>query len=552
MTVSGTVAEFAALLPPLRPEWQRIAGIYALSAVSTLALAAIVVLSALGVGQAVVLGVWPPAWWWAGIVALVLLRAMLTWREMDVSHALAYRVLARLRVALFDSYARSVPGRRREHSGRAATVAMTDIEKLEFFYAHTLAQIGASLTLFLVALAGTAWVMPAASAVVLLGGALVAATALVGARTARHAGAREQREREEQSERLVDALGAMREVLAYGLRARIVRDAVAGTRRATRASLRRAVLSEGIDGVRELVLTTVVIGILVAAVVASGGVDARTPSLQIAGALPAVIALGVAGVAAIGEASRTLAELHPLAASARRVTAALSRPAVVTEAVEPRPLPAGPLGIRFDAVSFSYDDEIDVLHAWSMEVAPGEHVGLAGASGAGKSTVVALAARLWDPASGSISLVDADGREHPLSEIADAELRSAVAFVEQDARLFHGTVRENLLRGARHRADTVLQDALARVGVDDTITLDVRIGEHGVRLSGGQRARLALARAIVREPRILVVDEVTASLDPDTEGRISDVLADFDGTLLVASHRRETLERLPRIIRLAT
>lgn len=550
MTAAGTTAVFTSLLPPLRPEWRRIAGIYVLSTTSTLALAAIAVLSALGVGQAVALGVWPTAAWWAGLVVLVLLRAVLTWREMDVSHALAYRVLARLRGALFDAYARSVPGRRREHSGRAASVAMTDIEKLEFFYAHTMAQIGASLTLFLVALIGTAWVMPTASAVVLLGGALVASTALWGARPVRRLGAAEQAEREEQAERLVDALGAMREILAYGLRARIVRDTVARTRRAARTSLRRALLGEAVDGARELVLTAVVIGILLAAVVASGGADARTPSPQIAGMLPAVIALGIAGVAAIGEASHTLTELHPLTASARRVTAALTRPAVVTMALEPHPLPHGPLGIRFDAVSFSYDDETDALRAWSMELAPGEHVGLAGASGAGKSTVIALAARLWDPSSGSISLVDADGGRHPLPEIADEDLRRAVAFVEQDARLFYGTVRDNLLRGAEYREDTALQEALARVGVDDDIRLDDRIGEHGVRLSGGQRARLALARALVRDPRILVVDEVTASLDPDTEARISDVLAEFDGTLLVASHRRETLERLPRVVRL--
>lgn len=547
MTAPSPASVFARLLPPLRPEWRRIAGSYAVGTASALALTAIAVLTALGVGGAVVRGSWPPLAWWFALVVLVLLRMLLTWREMDVSHALAYRVLARLRVAVFDSYARSVPGRRREHSGRAAAVVMTDIERLEFFYAHTLAQIGTAITVFLVSLIGVASVVPPAGVVVALGGVAVALTALLGAAPARRVGAQEQEEREQQSQTLVDALGAMREILAYGLRERIVHDIGEGTRRATRLARRRAVLTAAVDGSRELVLTSVVIGIILVGLTAGGSADRSTDTAAL---LPAMIALAVTAVAALGEAARTTTALHPLTASARRVGAALSRPAVTTEVVDPIRLPEGPLGLRFDDVSFTYDDRTSALRGWTMAADPGEHVGLSGASGAGKSTVIALAARLWDPTSGVVALVDAAGREYPLTRIADEELRQALTVVEQDPVLFHGTVRENLLRGVDHRTDEDLHADLAAVGVEDRVGLDDTIGEHGLRLSGGQRARLALARALVREPRVLIVDEVTASLDPATESRISDVLAAFDGTVLVASHRRETLERLPRVIRL--
>ncbi|PRB14888.1 hypothetical protein CQ042_10640 [Microbacterium sp. MYb62] len=526
------------------------AGSYAIGTTSALALTAIVVLAALGVGGAVVHGTWPSATWWVTLAVLVALRAVLTWREMDVSHALAYRVLARLRMALFDTYSRSIPGRRREHSGRAAAVVMTDIEKLEFFYAHTLAQIGTAVTLFLLSLAGAAIILPAAAGVVLLGGTVVALTALLGAAPARRLGAREQQERERQSQTLVDALGAMREILAYGLRERVVHEISQGTRRATRLAGRRTVVTAAIDATRELVLTVVIIGIMLVAL-ATGGSGVIPAGADTAAVLPALVALAVTGVAALGEAARTLTELHPLTASARRVGEALSRSAVVADVVDPIALPDEPLGLRFDDVAFSYDDRTPVLRAWSMHIPPAAHVGIAGSSGAGKSTVITLAARLWDPTDGVVSLVDAAGRRYPLSRIADDDLRRAVTVVEQDPVLFHGTVRENLLRGTRHRGDSTLRDVLARVGPLDGISLDDRIGEHGVRLSGGQRARLALARALVREPRVLIVDEVTASLDPATERRISDVLAAFEGTVLVASHRRETLERLPRVIRLS-
>ncbi|AZS45710.1 ABC transporter ATP-binding protein [Microbacterium oxydans] len=541
MTSSAGI--LARLLPPLRPEWRRIVGSYLIATMSLCALAAIGVLTALGVGGAVVHAEWPPVGWWLALGALVLLRTFLTWREMDVSHALAYRVLARLRMALFDAYARSVPGRRREHSGRAASVAMTDIEKLEFFYAHTVAQIGAALTLFAGALVCAFLVMPVAGVVMLGAAAAVALTAGAGAGPARRIGAREQREREEQSERLVDALGALREILAYGLQDRVVREAVAGTRRSARISRRREAIAHLVDGMRELILTAVVIGVIAATLALDGTVGGAQAAL-----LPAVIVLAVAGVAAVADAAHTVSELHPLIASAARVGAGLDRPPVVSPVDRPLPLPDGPLGVRFEKVSFSYDDRTEVLHGWSIDVDPGEHVGLAGPSGAGKSTVIALAARLWDPAAGTVALVDAAGLAYPLGRIRDDDLRRTVAVVEQDARLFHGTVRDNLVRGADARTDEELRRALTRVGADGWITLDDDLGEHGVRLSGGQRARLALARALCREPRVLIVDEITASLDAESERIISDVLEDFDGTVIAASHRRETLGRFGRVV----
>lgn len=545
MTGTGeATTALARLVPPLRPEWRAIAGGYVLATISLLALAAIGVLTALGVGAAVVHGSWPPGVWWVAMGGLVVLRAFLTWREMDVSHALAYRVLARLRVALFDAYARSVPARRREHSGRAATVAMTDIEKLEFFYAHTLAQIAASVTLFAASLCVAIVLMPAAALVMAVGAIAVALTAGMGAGPARRVGADEQARREDLSEGLVDALGALREVLSYGLQERVVREAVVGTRRSVVIARRRERIARLIDGTRELVLTGVVIGVIAVTLLSGRIGDEQSVAL-----LPAVVALAVAGVAAVADAARTLSELHPLVASATRVDAGLRRPPVVAPVTAPVPLPDGPLGIRMRDVTFSYVDGSRVLAGWNLEVRPGEHVGLAGPSGAGKSTVVALAARLWDPSAGAVEVVDGAGRAYPLTRIADADLRRVIAVVEQDARLFHGTVRENLLRGTAHRDDDELQRALHRVGAHEWITLDDGLGEHGIRLSGGQRARLALARALVRDPRILVVDEVTASLDPETERDISHVLAEVAATVVLVSHRHETLERVHRIVR---
>ena len=232
------------------------------------------------------------------------------------------------------------------------------------------------------------------------------------------------------------------------------------------------------------------------------------------------------------------------------MSAGIHRAPVVRTPETKRALPDGSLGLRFDHVSFSYEDRKPTLRSFTAEIEPGEHVGLSGASGAGKSTIIALASRLWDPDGGAIEFRAEDGTTVPATEIDDDDLRQAVAVVDQEATLFHGSVRDNLIKGTRTRPDHELENVLAQVGAAEWISLDDQLGQGGVRLSGGQQARLCLARALARSPRILLVDEVTASLDPTTEHDISQVLADFPGTVLFASHRHESLARTARVNRI--
>ncbi len=127
---------------------------------------------------------------------------------------------------------------------------------------------------------------------------------------------------------------------------------------------------------------------------------------------------------------------------------------------------------------------------------------------------------------------------------------TVVALVDQRATLFRGTVRENLLRGTEAVPDPELREVLDRVGAADWADLDEEVGQGGLRLSGGQRARLCLARALVRRPRLLLADEPTASLDPTTEEVVSRILAEYPGTVVVATHRAETVARMERGITL--
>ncbi|MBN7792767.1 ATP-binding cassette domain-containing protein [Microbacterium esteraromaticum] len=546
MSAGGSPRSFSALLPALAPERGRIFSVYLSATTSALTLSALGALAAWGVGHAVVERTLPGTAWWVWLVVLVAARAVLTWHEMDRSHAVAYRVLARLRLVLFDSYSRSVPARRREHSGRAAAVAMDDIEKLEFFYAHTIAQVAAALTAFLAALVAVLLVLPTAGAALAAGAVLVVATVPVLARAARRRGAEEQQQRAELSTQIVDALGALREVLSYGLAEAVTTQALRTTHRATRAGRRRGTIGQLVSGIRDLIVTTTVLAVILVSATAAGvlGGDARISPAT----LPMLVALALAGVAAVADAATTLTQLHPLTASAARVDRALHRTPVVAATGQARSVPNGPLGLRLRDITFSYDDRVEAISAWSAEIRPGEHVGLAGRSGSGKSTLIALAARLWQPTSGTIELFTADGQTVPLRDVDEHALRNTIAFVDQEATLFHGTVRENLLRGAAPVSDDTLRRTLERVDAIGWAPLDLSIGQGGLALSGGQRARLALARALVRQPRILLIDEVTASLDAETERVISNALAAYRGTVLIASHRSETLSAVSRVI----
>ncbi len=206
-----------------------------------------------------------------------------------------------------------------------------------------------------------------------------------------------------------------------------------------------------------------------------------------------------------------------------------------------------PLPVRgevcFDQVSFSYD-EIPTLHNISFKAMPGQTVALVGSTGAGKSTLVNLLTRFYEYDSGSITI---DGYE--LNTLNKPSLRSNIAYVTQDSFLFNGSVRENLLLGKRDATDEELWRALDAANASSFIKelpshLDTNVGERGVKLSGGEKQRLSIARALLKNQPILILDEATASVDSKTEKLIQDALDNLMNTrtAFVIAHRLSTIK----------
>ena len=208
--------------------------------------------------------------------------------------------------------------------------------------------------------------------------------------------------------------------------------------------------------------------------------------------------------------------------------------------------------ISMDKITFTHDEgQGDTLfHDFSLDIKPGEKIGLVGASGSGKTTLTKLLLRFADIDSGKITI---DGQD--ISEVTQASLRAKIAYVPQEPLLFHRSVRENIAYGRPDATDAEIEEAAKKAGAYDFIVglkdgFDTMVGERGTKLSGGQRQRVAIARAILKDAPILVLDEATSALDSESEALIQKSLKTLmeNRTSIVIAHRLSTIAKLDRII----
>ena len=220
------------------------------------------------------------------------------------------------------------------------------------------------------------------------------------------------------------------------------------------------------------------------------------------------------------------------------------------DAASGEPLPRPVKGaVQFNDVSFAYDENQPTLHKVSLKAEPGQTIALAGSTGAGKSTIVNLLCRFYEYDSGSILI---DGKE--LNTLAKTPLRDAIGYVTQEAFLFNGTVKENLSLADRKASDADIWKALEAAKAADFVRalperLETNVGERGVKLSGGEKQRLSIARALLKDPPILLLDEATASVDNQTELLIQQALDALmkNRTSIVIAHRLSTIQNADRI-----
>ncbi len=255
--------------------------------------------------------------------------------------------------------------------------------------------------------------------------------------------------------------------------------------------------------------------------------------------------------------------------SFERVFEILDLKPLIEDAPGAKSVPEGPVSVEFDNVHFAYPSAdkvslasledvatldtrggVEVLHGISLRAEPGQMIALVGSSGAGKSTIAQLISRLYDVDSGAVRLGGADVRE-----LTGRSIQDTVGLVTQDGHLFHDTIRANLLLARPEAEEAEMWDALRRARLHDLVAslpdgLDTMVGERGYRLSGGERQRLTIARLLLKQPRVVILDEATASLDSTSEAAVQAALDEaLDGrTALVIAHRLATVRSADQIL----
>jgi ATP-binding cassette subfamily C protein CydC len=451
-----------------------------------------------------------------GVRFFGILRGLLRYGERLVAHAVNFRLLAGLRVWFAQALEPLAPARLVDtRGGDLLSRAVSDIDTLESFYVRAAAPPLAALlvTLGMAAFTGQ---YAARLGAILAGGMLLGGLGvpLLAYRLGRRSAQEAVTARAALQTSILDSIQGLAEVLAYGQGAQRLERARGLGQQAGRAQMRSAWVSGLGSALGQLSANLTLLAVLLVAIplVSAGALD---------GVLLAVISLLVlASFEAVLPLPQAGQQLQLSVAAGRRLFALADASPAVVDPPQPRPAPEA-MDVRIRGLTFRYAPDLPpALDCLDVDLPPGRRVALVGASGAGKTTLANLLLRFWDVPAGSVLLNGADLRGY-----AGADVRARMAVISQSTYLFSATVAQNLRLAKADAGTEELLDALRRAGLEDWLAslpqgLDTWVGEHGTRLSGGERQRLAAARVILRDARLVILDEPTANLDALTARRL--------------------------------
>lgn len=481
------------------------------------------------------------------MAGLSLLKALLRYAEQFLGHLVAFRSLELLRAEIFAALIpRSPRVMATSRSGDLMTRATKDVDRIEVFFAHTFAPLVSALVvpLSVVVIIGVSASWPLAlTALAFLIGSIVVAPAL--GRAASLASSRRVAEnRAGLVQHVTDSIQGMSEVVGYGRQASRL-DSMAGIDRSIEEAAAPAILGAA---ARRALAQALTLGAPVALIAVGAPLVAQ-------GALTApVLAAAAAAVLRLTETARGVEELAAALgnsfAAAERVHRSVHAPIEVPDgAVELPPAPSHE--VRWEGVDYSYPNASrPALRSVSVLARAGEWTCLVGASGSGKSTLAQLLLRFDDPQSGRISV---DGID--VSALSRDSLSREIALVTQKAHLFRASILDNVRLASPEASEEEVREACRIAGIDEEIAAmpqgySTMLGERGSAVSGGQRQRLALARAILARPAVLVLDEFTSHLDAGLASRVRAGLRErfADATVIEITHRLEVLDEADRVV----
>jgi len=458
------------------------------------------------------------------------------------------RIVADLRSGVFDSVLRQDPVFFETlRSGEVLSRLSSDTTLIQALIGSSISLGLRNALLFAGGLMLMIWTSPLLASIIVVLLALVIVPILVIGRRVRKLSRDSQDRLADTSARAGETLGAMSTVQSY------VREGMESDRYAS--AVEQAFASAIRRNRTRAALTAIAITLVFGSIVfvlwlgAQAVIDGRmTPGLLTQFMLYAAIVAG-----STGALSEVLGEVQRAAGATERLLELLdARPVIVSGAATLAPTRSAGARVTFEAVTFRYPSRPDerALDTLSFDIAPGETVALVGPSGAGKTTVLQLLMRFYDPETGQVSLDD-----QSLSGLTLASLREAIGFVSQDSVVFSDDVMANLRYGRPDASDAEVLEAARAAQAHDFIErlpdgYATYLGERGVRLSGGQRQRLSIARALLKNPPLLLLDEATSALDAESERKVQLALerAMHGRTTIVIAHRLATIVDADRIL----
>ena len=480
----------------------------------------------------------------AGVRGAAITRTAGRYFERLVSHDATFRVLQHLRIYTFSKLLPLSPaGLARYGQGELLNRIVADVDTLDHLYLRVISPLVGAFVVIMVVTLGLS-VLDLTLAITL--GGIMLLTLFILPPLFYQAGKRTGQNlthlRGQYRQQLTSWLQGQAELTIFGASVRY-RAQMEATELQWHEAQRRQ--SELTALSQALMLLIGALAVIVMLWMASGGVGGNTQP----GALIALFVFcALAAFEALAPVTGAFQHLGQVIASALRITELTEQKPEVTFP-DAGSTVSEPITLTLRDVSFSYPGQAqNALNTLTLLAKPGEHIAILGRTGCGKSTLLQLLTRAWNPQHGEILFND-----RPISSLSESSLRQSISVVPQRVHLFSATLRDNLLLAAPQASDDVLSEILCRVGLEKLLEddgLNAWLGEGGRQLSGGELRRLAIARAVLHDAPLMLLDEPTEGLDATTESQMLELISDVmrDKTVLMVTHRLRGLSRFDQII----
>ena len=483
------------------------------------------------------------------LIIFIIGKGLFAFLEMYECHLVSYGVIEKIRNLLYDSISKTAPqstGKKR--SGSITSVFVEDVEATEVFYAHTAGSYIIAFVCTVLYLTALSFLSFKISAAVFAACILVAAVPYFFNPITKKIGEEIRDGLAEVNAEAVDTVQGLREILIFGKEKKYIEKVTADTLRLNKKEIRDG----RFKGLHSLVINLITSAVLISTILLAH-------SEVIAGSLKpemvsVVIIFSLFAFVPIMSVSVTAGAMNISNGAAKRILDILEEEPAVKDRVPYIPQNKSSVkgNIEFKDVKFSYEKDTEVLHGVNFTVKAGESIALTGESGAGKSTIANLLMRFYEPDSGAIYI---DGKN--IKDIHQNSLRDIIAYVPQDVYLFNKTIKENISLACPDASDEEIKQA-AKVAMADGFIkrleqgYDTNVGERGVQLSGGEKQRIAIARAVLKNSPILLMDEAVSNLDSESEALFRQALNNIrkNKTIITIAHRPSTIKEADRVVKI--